>query len=482
MRPSAQSTATLDTLMEAARRSPIAFAYLTSQGKWKPARHHLRKCHWLAKIEQGTCSRLIVSEPPRHGKSYLISRYFPAWYLGRNPDKRIILATYAANFSEQWSGWVRDILAEWGPQLFGIRVRRDAPRGRWFIEGREGGMQAAGVCGPITGKGADLLIADDVVKNHEEALSETILNSHWEWWQSTARGRIESGGAAIVNMTRWADGDLAGRLIRNQSEDGDRWEQLRLPAIAVRDEYDEGGKLWRREGEALWPERWPLHELKKTRATLAPYWWAAQYQQEPGQHGSFEFPPDYFADHIWATDDEWPDGFDISVCALDPSKGKDAKRGDYSALVAVGFRGGKFWVEAAGDRWPISELANQALAWSDRHQPEAFGVEANQFQELLLPVFEAAHAVRGGRPVNWVGINNSENKILRIQRLGSSLAHRHIKLRRSAGTELLVDQLRRFPVAEHDDLPDALEMALRLIDEIWRQRQEMVGWHERMMA
>jgi predicted phage terminase large subunit-like protein len=180
-----------------------------------------------------------------------------------------------------WGRKVRDLLVEHGPGYFGIAVRRDSTAAnRWGIEGHAGGMDTAGVGGAITGKGAHLLIIDDPVKNAEEANSETYRKKAWEWYASTAYTRLEPDGALILIQTRWHADDLAGRVLANADETGERWDVVNLPAVA-----DDDDPLGRAPGEALWPERFDADDLAQIRATQGGYFFEALYQQRPG-------PPD----------------------------------------------------------------------------------------------------------------------------------------------------------------------------------------------
>ena len=234
---------------------------------------HLRLINQhLQRMAQGKLDRLNVSMPPRHGKSQLLSQFFPAWYLLVYPWRRVILTTYEAGFAAQWGRKVRDLVRQWGP-WFGVAVADDSKAAdRWEIQKYGGGMQTAGVGGPILGKGADLLLMDDLTKNAEEAMSPTIREKTWDWYTSTAYSRLEPGGAVVNIQQRWHSDDMAGRLKAN---DPGRWVELSLPALAKEDDI-----LGRRPGEALWPERYPVDVLEEKRR-LAPTWFAAQYQQEP---------------------------------------------------------------------------------------------------------------------------------------------------------------------------------------------------------
>jgi len=159
----------------------------------------------------------MVFMPPRHGKSQLVSRFFPAWYIGTHPHNRIILASYEADFAAGWGRKARDLLEEHGPSLFGLKVSPDSSAAsRWDLFNFDGGMNTAGVRGPITGKGGSVLIIDDPVKNDQEAMSPTYRESTWDWYRATFSTRVQNDGAIVLVMTRWHEDDLAGRLLKAQ--------------------------------------------------------------------------------------------------------------------------------------------------------------------------------------------------------------------------------------------------------------------------
>ena len=205
----------------------------------------------------------MVFMPPRHGKSEVVSKKFPAWFLGRNPDKEIIISSYAADLAYDFSRIARNTFREWGPKLWGLNLADDSGAvGRWGIQGRRGGLVAAGVGGPITGRGAHVAIIDDPFKNYEESASETVREKVLNWYKSTLRTRLAPGGAIVLVMTRWHEKDLAGELETAMTEeDGEQWEIIELPAIAKENDI-----LGRQPGEPLWPARYPLTELRATKS------------------------------------------------------------------------------------------------------------------------------------------------------------------------------------------------------------------------
>jgi predicted phage terminase large subunit-like protein len=239
----------------------------------------------LCAIERGEIDRLMIFQPPRSGKSMLTSEFTPSWYLGLHPDRRVILCSYGAHLASNWGRKSRDVLEAYGPAYFDVAVARTSKAAdHWNLEGQPGGMNTAGVGGPITGFGADLLIIDDPLKDAEEAGSEVIRAKQIDWWQAVARTRLMAGGAVVLMQTRWHEQDLAGWLLEDMRHGGDQWEVLSLPAIA-----EETDQLGRSEGEALWPSKFPLADLERTKRALGGYYWAALYQQRPVPAGGAIF-------------------------------------------------------------------------------------------------------------------------------------------------------------------------------------------------
>jgi hypothetical protein len=217
--------------------SPAGWAHIASEGRWVCAPHldllNQKLVNLARGRAQGRGGRLIVTIPPRHGKSEMISKYFPGWWLGMFPDDRVILTSYEAEFAATWGKKAQETFRDYAPGTFGLHVDPNtSAASRWNVQGRNGGMDTAGVGGPLTGKGAHCLIIDDPVKNAEEAASELRRNNAWEWFQSTAYTRIEPGGACVILMTRWHEDDLAGRVIAHAQEFGEPWEVIRIPALS----------------------------------------------------------------------------------------------------------------------------------------------------------------------------------------------------------------------------------------------------------
>lgn len=270
--------------------TPALFAMHVSKNAWYPAKHLLALSDKLVGIANGDIKRLLVTMPPRHGKSELISKYFPAWYLGHNPDNKIILSSYEADFAATWGAKARNVLTECGDELFGVRVSlSSSARNRWDIMDHTGGMATAGVGGAITGKGAHVFVIDDPIKNNEDAKSSVKRDKIHDWFKSTAYTRLEPGGAIIIIQTRWHEDDLSGRILQNMADGGERWEILDFPALA-----EENDVLGRKVGEALFPERYSVDVLDQIKRTLGSYWWHALYQQKPAPDDGAIFKQSWF--------------------------------------------------------------------------------------------------------------------------------------------------------------------------------------------
>jgi hypothetical protein len=303
-----------------------------SKGSWKLTPHLDLLNRRLLDLAAGKVRRLMVSMPPRHGKSELISRYLPAWYLGTFPDRRVILSSYESDFAASWGRKARELLEQHGLDHFGAKVRSDiAASSRWEIAGHDGGMITAGVGGPITGRGANLLIVDDPIKNAEDAASLTLRDKIYEWWRSTAYTRLEPGASVVLIQTRWHQDDLAGRILAD-ADQGEAWEVISLPAIA-----EENDPLGRDPGAALWPERFSEEALDVIRRSVGSYFWAAMYQQTPVPIGGEIFKQEWFR-YV----DSVPENADRVVRYWD--KAATAGGGDFSCGVLILSHDGRFFV------------------------------------------------------------------------------------------------------------------------------------------
>lgn len=425
----------------------------------------------------GSARRVIISLPPRHGKSELISRRLPAFLLGHDPDASIITASYSSGLANRMNRDVQRIMMDEKYKVLFPETRLSEGHSRTIgggyirnselfeIVGRKGVYKSSGIGGGITGMGGNWLIIDDPIKNREEADSPTYRNNTWDWYTSTFSTRQESDARILIIMTRWHSDDLAGRLIKLADTDpeADQWEVLNFPAIAESSpacKHD-----YRSIGEPLWPDKYPLAKLNQMKATIGEYQWAALYQQNPRSGGGTEWPDSYFPTSIWF--DDWPRTLNLKTIGVDPSKGRDGKTGDYSAIIKLARdTDGTLYCEADLARRSTEDIVDAVIEMQGLFLADAVAIESNQFQELLATQI-IQKAVLAGHPMPVLKIVNVVNKNVRIRRLGPYLSQGKIRFKsNSNSTRILVDQLKDFPSANHDDGPDALEMALRTMIEL----------------
>lgn len=297
-----------DELIAIAQASPGGFAYYANLDRKSGVSQFALPPHLAMLnryIQAGAIGELqaqgykgvIFSVPPRHGKSFLTSHYTPAWFIGSYPEKSVGLASYEADFAATWGRRAREALEMHGPKVFGVKVDHASRAASYWRVRRTNGEQhgidvgsmvTAGIGGPLTGRGVDLLIVDDPIKNAIEAHSKIKREAVWSWWTSTAATRIEPGGFAVVIQTRWHEDDLAGRLLDRQGEEGWRWLYVNLPAIALADD-----PLGREPGDALWRERFDEQSLAAIRKALGSYVWSSLYQGRPSDQAGGFFQTDW---------------------------------------------------------------------------------------------------------------------------------------------------------------------------------------------
>lgn len=389
--------------------------------------------------------------PPQHGKSSAISHYFPAWYVGSLHTKRVILASYEAGFAAQWGRRARDVVEECGEEFWGIRVRSDSSAAsHWEIDGTIGGMWTAGVGGPVTGKSADLLIVDDPVKNAEEAASELMREKTWEWFQTAAMTRLSKAGAAIVLMTRWHVDDLAGKIIGAMDAGGERWEILRLPAIAEEDE-DYSGIFRRAKGEPLCAELHDLDSLRARKNAMGEYGWSGLYQQRPYPRGGGMFAsakaPIVDAVHPHRRRWRW---WDLAASTTgDYTVGLLLSRDDASRLWTVEDVVRGRW--HPGDRDATirrtAELDGRATHVLISEEPGSGG---------KAQVDALVRALAGWRVQ---GVRETGDKITRAGPVAAQWSIGTIRILKSEWNRTFIDEVEAFPNGRHDDQVDALSGA-----------------------
>lgn len=400
---------------------------------------------------------LLVECPPRHGKSELISKYYPAWYLGMHPKHRIILSSYEAGFARSWGRRARDILAAYG-HLFGIAVREDVyAQDEWELTAG-GGMVTAGVGGAITGKGADLIIVDDPHKNAEDALSEVMREKVWDWFQSTLFTRLEPGGVCIIIQTRWHEDDLIGKALAHS---GLPWERITLPAVALA-----GDALGRAPGDPLWPERYDAKALATIKATVGSHWWGALYQQSPTPIGSTIFRAAWSGHwleangfyQLWRPGATAPLLVSVASCqrfGIMDLAVSTKETADYTVLSSYALTPQRDLILLGVDRRRLEAPDQIAMMLKARaaYGLAFIGVEATAYQLSLIQ-----HARRQGIPIK--AIRADRDKLARA--LTASALQEGGKVFLPKWAQWLADfeaELYSFPTGKHDDQVDTLSYA-----------------------
>lgn len=434
-----------------AREGLLAFTTYTN-GAYKAAAHHTLIAEKLEAVGRGEIKRLMICMPPRHGKSELASRRFPAWYLGRSPDKQIIAASYNSDLSNDFGREVRNIVAspEFG-NLFRVELAQDSKAAnRWHTS--QGGMYvAAGVGTAITGRGADVLLIDDPFKDRKEADSEIQRKTVWDWYTSTAYTRLMPGGAVVVINTRWHDDDLSGRLLFEQEQGGDKWDVLSLAAIE--------------DGEALWPEWYPIERLEQIRSVLPARDWNALYQQNPIPDDGDYFKAAWFADY-----EELPERLTVygaSDYAVTEGDGDYTEHGvfgvDFNKNVYVldWWRG-----QTASDVW-IDRKCDLIL----KHKPQCWFGESGVIKKAIEPYMIARMTQRNAFcRIEWLpSISDKPTRARSIQ--GMASMGKVFFPKNASWKGDVLNQLLRFPAGKHDDSVDVFSLIGRGLEFIREPRQ-----------
>ncbi len=266
------------TLRVAWMTDPATMAQHLTRGRYEiPPHIRLLSTAIVETVKSG--GRLLVQMPPRSGKSETTSVWTPVWFLNVWPRKKVMLASYEADFAASWGRRARNLIEEHQGELL-VRLAPDSTAANRWNTPEGGGMTTAGAGGALTGRGADVLVVDDVHKNAEEAYSQAHRDTTWEWWTTTALTRLEPGAAVVVVGTRWHQDDLIGRIL---AQEGGGWRVICLPALAEKDD-----PIGRAVGAPLWPERFDLESLARTRQSVGERTWEGLYQQRPfGDGGTF---------------------------------------------------------------------------------------------------------------------------------------------------------------------------------------------------
>lgn len=462
-RQSAQRSEPTPTPEDFAYSRLIAYAAYQWPG-YRDAPHHRMIARKLEAVERGDVKRLMITMPPRHGKSMLASEFFPAWYMGRNPDHYVVTATYAQDLADDFGRKVKNQIEDlaFGAIFPGVGIADDSKSVKRFhivenettIEGgyehslkQRGAFYAVGVGGPLTGRGAHLLLIDDPVKNREDADSEIIRKKTKDWYTSTAYTRLMPGGRVVIIQTRWHEDDLSGWLLAEHKHEG--WEVLNLPAISD-------------DGKALWPEQYDLSALERIKIAIGARDWSALYQQQPSPEEGNYFKSEWLRPYVKLPPKEQLRVYGASDYAV------TADGGDWTVHVVIGVDPEDriylldLWRrQAASDEW-VEAFCDLVLEW----KPIAWAEETGQIKSGVGPFLTKRQRERKAWCVREQFPTRGD-KAVRAQSIRGRMALDGLYVPTGAGWfASLRSELLSFPAGKHDDQVDALGLVGQLLDKM----------------
>jgi predicted phage terminase large subunit-like protein len=419
-----------------------------SGGFWVPYSYLKYISQQIAKCIGEGGGRLIVEVPARHGKSNLISFWTPFWYLSLYPEKNVILTTHEADFAASWGRKVRNEL-HFNPHST-IKVTDDSSAAhRWHTK-QGGGMITAGIGGPITGRGGNLIIVDDPVKNEQEASSETYRERTIDWFNSTLLTRCEPKATVIILMTRWHQQDLAGYL---ETEHKDTWKIIRFPAIAEANDL-----LGRNIGDALCPARYDTEALEKIKRDVGSRVWNSMYQQRPSAEQGELIKRNWFK--FYAT---LPEKFDEIIQSWDMAF-KESNKSDYVV--------GQVWGKIMEDKYLIDQVRKrmdfpttiEAVRRMSAKHPKARLKLIEEKANGAAVLATLKREISGLVPYNPTG-----NKMSRVNAISPDIESGNVYLplpQLCPWVNDFIEEAVSFPNAAHDDQVDAMSQALIRLHEI----------------
>jgi predicted phage terminase large subunit-like protein len=426
----------------------LAFADHVYPG-YKVGPHHKRLATIFEDIAAGKKKRVIVNIAPRHGKSELISYLAPAWFLGKYPHKKVIMASHTADLAVDFGRRVRNLVADdkYKSIFPQIELQQDSKSASRWGTNFKGEYFAIGVGGALAGRGADLFIIDDPHSEQEaKQMRPEVFLPAWEWFQSGPIQRLMPGGAIIVVMTRWSKLDLTGQIINHmtQNEDADQWEIVEFPAILP-------------SGKALWPDFWPVEELEAKRVSMDPRYWQAQYMQNPTAEAGALIKREWWK--IWEKDD--PPNCEFTIMSLDAAQEANT-RADYNALTTWGVWFNEetnnyniILLNSIKKRLEFPELKSLVFEEYREWDPDAFIVEkksngAALYQELR----------RMGIPISEFTPSKGQDKIARVNAVSDLFSSGIVWAPDKRWAKDVVEECNDFPSGSNDDLVDSTTQAL----------------------
>jgi predicted phage terminase large subunit-like protein len=404
-------------------------------------------------VANGIKKRVIVNIAPRHGKSELISYLAPAWFLGKYPHKKVIMASHTADLAVNFGRRVRNLVgSDAYHDIFpSVELQADSKSASRWGTNFNGEYFAIGVGGALAGRGADLFIIDDPHSEQEAKLGRPdVFLPAWEWFQSGPIQRLMPGGSIIVVMTRWSKLDLTGQIVNQmvKTDGADEWEVVEFPAIINDKEGNE---------KPLWPEFWSLEELQAKRAVLDVRYWNAQYLQNPVSEEGALLKRDWWK--VW--EEETPPQCEFTIMALDAAQEK-TNRSDYNALTTWGV----FFNEETNNyniillnsikqRLEFPELKELVLREYKEWEPDAFIVEKKSNGAALYQEMR-----RMGIPVGEFTPGKGQDKISRVNAISDLVRSGIVWVPDYRWARELVEECNDFPSGQNDDLVDSTTLAL----------------------
>lgn len=385
-----------------ARRGGLLSFTLETKPDYEVNWHHNLTTNYLNRFIKKEIKRLIILEPPRYGKSELSSRRLPALLHGIYPNDEILAASYNGDLAADMtidvqrimdmesyqrifpmsritpanskSNYARSSVEHelipmedngklWIPKIGSDKKPIEFDRSKGFIIPR-GSYRASGVGGSFTGRGGNWLLLDDPIKNRQDADSKAFRDVLWDWYRSTMRTRLEKDASVCITLTTWHEDDLIHRLLKlaRTDSDADQWQVLRLPAIK------EGEDSWfkkfhlvpnvdiRKEGDALWPDKFSLADLRATKPSVGTREWTALYQQRPTPEGG------NLVQGAWLKRYKVPPTqFDQIIISCDMAS-KDKTSSDYYVYQAWGRKhADRYLLYQLRGRWPFPEACRKLV-------------------------------------------------------------------------------------------------------------------------
>ena len=438
--------------MDRVERCQNDFLYFVTQ-MWPgfiSGKHHKIMADAFERVASGELKRLIINMPPRHTKSEFASYLLPAWFLGKNPEKKIIQTAHTAELAVGFGRKVRNLVSsEAFSKVFDTKLSSDSKAaGRWNTHAG-GDYFAIGVGGAVTGKGADVLIIDDPHSEQEARQNNpAVFDSVYEWYTSGPRQRLQPGGGIIIVMTRWAKKDLTGQILKGSAKDGvNDWEIIEFPAILP-------------SGTPLWPGFWSKEELEALRAELPVSKWEAQYQQNPTSEEGAIIKRDMW--RIWESED--PPMCEYIIQSWDTAFEKNT-RADYSACTTWGvfshpdqhgtLKTNIILLDAFKRRMEFPELKQKAFEMWKEWNPDTLIVEKKAAGAPLIYELRMM-----GIPLSEYTPSKGNDKIARVNAISDLFASGVVWCPETRWADEVMEEMAAFPNGDNDDLVDSASQAL----------------------